>query len=187
MLLLIATGVVKTSLLKGIAWLSGVPWWLCFWKVRHEEPQTHCSSCPRGRVWGSGTSLLSPCHPSRHETLGVWRSSPAKSRCHFFSAATPSPQALRRVGAPTPLRGRRVLLLPPRISLRKEMLKPGPSFSIFKFLSADLHTLPVCSFSLASLQENFKATFCLRMIINSVEAPHNTVSVSFRWTVLFYS
>lgn len=113
MLLLIATGVVKTSLLKGIAWLSGVPWWLCFWKVRHEEPQTHCSSCPRGRVWGSGTSLLSPCHPSRHETLGVWRSSPAKSRCHFFSAATPSPQALRRVGAPTPLRGRRVLLLPP--------------------------------------------------------------------------
>ena len=176
-------GVVRTSLFKGITWILGIPWWDCFWKVKHNEPAVCWLSCPRGRVWGSGASLLVPCpgciignsvFPGIIRKVPVWpllspRGSAQGGSSHSRAEQEGAPAA---PGAPS---GKRCWRLP-------------PSFSIFEFLSADLQTLPICSFSLAQFQENFKPTFCQRMIINSFQATDSTYPFCFlqmNCTVLF--
>lgn len=46
-LLLIATGVVRTSLFKGIIWILKLLWWHCFWVVRHNKPKSTLATLPK--------------------------------------------------------------------------------------------------------------------------------------------
>lgn len=86
-LLLIAMGIIRSSLFKGITWLSRILRWVCFWKGRHNEPKTLCSSCPRDGVSGSSASL------SRFHTLDhVMRNSVSHSHQQESPRVTSSSQ-----------------------------------------------------------------------------------------------